>query len=241
MPSGIVGRDDGRIDRRDPREALFGRDVRVGGLIAAQIPVLEHLQAIEAFDRPFAAHHARFALVELGVRHAAGRRRSRRHRARRPAVRAAELPATRRSVSGSRSSVSFIPATVRSGRYRAPKGGVREVARTLRECVPRNLIEVAAPAERAFLLAVDTGDDPGWNAEESLAELASLAITAGADVVGAEWQNRRHVDPTLVRRQGQGRGAARRRSARPASTCSSPTTSSRPASRSRSRACSTSR
>ena len=44
-------------------------------------------------------------------------------------------------------------------------------------------------------MAVDTGDDPGWTAEDSLTELAALAATAGADVVGAEWQNRRHVDP----------------------------------------------
>jgi len=56
-------------------------------------------------------------------------------------------------------------------------------------------IEIASPAEKAFLVAVDTGDDPGWNAQDSLAELASLAETAGASVVGAEWQNRRHVDP----------------------------------------------
>jgi GTPase len=62
--------------------------------------------------------------------------------------------------------------------------------------MPRQtLVELAPPAERAFLVACDTGDDPGWNAEESLAELASLADTAGAEVVGAEWQNRRHVDP----------------------------------------------
>jgi GTP-binding protein HflX len=60
---------------------------------------------------------------------------------------------------------------------------------------PHQMIEVAPPAERAFLLAVDAGDDPGWTAEDSLSELASLAVTAGADVVGAEWQNRRHVDP----------------------------------------------
>ncbi len=56
-------------------------------------------------------------------------------------------------------------------------------------------IDLAPPAEKAFLVAVDTGDDPGWNAQDSLAELASLAETAGASVVGAEWQNRRHVDP----------------------------------------------
>jgi len=57
------------------------------------------------------------------------------------------------------------------------------------------LIELEKPIEKAFLVAVDTGEEPGWNAEDSLAELANLALTAGADVVGAEWQNRRHVDP----------------------------------------------
>jgi GTPase len=59
----------------------------------------------------------------------------------------------------------------------------------------RKLIDLAPPQERAFLIAVDTGQDRGWSAEDSLAELASLAVTAGAEVVGAEWQNRRHVDP----------------------------------------------
>jgi len=58
-----------------------------------------------------------------------------------------------------------------------------------------SLITLTPPAEKAFLVAVDTGDDSGWRAEDSLAELSSLATTAGADVVGAEWQNRRHVDP----------------------------------------------
>jgi GTP-binding protein HflX len=57
------------------------------------------------------------------------------------------------------------------------------------------MIDLAPPLERAFLVAVDTGQDAGWTAEESLTELASLATTAGAEVVGAEWQNRRHVDP----------------------------------------------
>ena len=58
-----------------------------------------------------------------------------------------------------------------------------------------NMIELEAPVERVFLVAVDTGTNDGWNAEDSLAELANLALTAGAEVVGAEWQNRRHVDP----------------------------------------------
>jgi GTP-binding protein HflX len=57
------------------------------------------------------------------------------------------------------------------------------------------LIELEQPVERAFLVAVDTGADDGWSAEDSLAELANLALTAGAEVVGAEWQNRRHIDP----------------------------------------------
>jgi GTPase len=57
------------------------------------------------------------------------------------------------------------------------------------------MINLTPPAEKAFLVAVDSGDDAGWSAEESINELASLAITAGAEVVGAEWQNRRHVDP----------------------------------------------
>ena len=58
-----------------------------------------------------------------------------------------------------------------------------------------HLIELERVPEHAFLVAVDTGEDEGWSANDSLAELANLAITAGAEVVGAEWQNRRHVDP----------------------------------------------
>jgi GTPase len=61
--------------------------------------------------------------------------------------------------------------------------------------VPHDLIDLAPTVEKAFLVAVDTGDGDGWNAQDSLSELANLATTAGADVVGAEWQNRRHVDP----------------------------------------------
>ncbi|MEX2184155.1 MAG: GTPase HflX [Chloroflexota bacterium] len=59
----------------------------------------------------------------------------------------------------------------------------------------RHLIDTETPIEKVFLVAVDTGSEDGWTAQESLAELANLANTAGVDVVGAEWQNRRHVDP----------------------------------------------
>src|SRR5665647_1821498 len=65
------------------------------------------------------------------------------------------------------------------------------------------MVELAPPLERAFLIAVDTGQDEGWTAEESLAELANLADTAGAEVVGAEWQNRRHVDPNFYVGKGK--------------------------------------
>jgi GTP-binding protein HflX len=59
----------------------------------------------------------------------------------------------------------------------------------------QHTIDMTPQVERAFLIAVETGSDEGWTAQESLDELASLADTAGADVVGAEWQRRRHVDP----------------------------------------------
>src|SRR2546423_6732308 len=78
--------------------------------------------------------------------------------------------------------------------------------------MPRHLIDLVAPVEKAFLVAVDTGDDTGWSAEDSLAELASLATTAGAEVVGAEWQNRRHVDPNWYVGKGKAEELAHARS-----------------------------
>ncbi len=78
---------------------------------------------------------------------------------------------------------------------------------------PRNEpIDLAPPIEKAFLLAVDTGEDPGWSAEDSLNELAALATTAGAEVVGAEWQNRRHVDPNWYVGKGKAEALLQARS-----------------------------
>jgi GTPase len=67
----------------------------------------------------------------------------------------------------------------------------------------RQPIDLTPELEYAFLIAVDTSDDEGWTAEDSLAELASLADTAGAEVVGVEWQNRRHVDPNWYLGKGK--------------------------------------
>jgi GTP-binding protein HflX len=64
-------------------------------------------------------------------------------------------------------------------------------------------IDLTPEVEHAFLIAVDTGDDDGWTAEDSLAELANLADTAGAEVVGAEWQRRRHIDPNWYLGKGK--------------------------------------
>ncbi|HEX5015870.1 MAG TPA: GTPase HflX [Candidatus Limnocylindrales bacterium] len=74
------------------------------------------------------------------------------------------------------------------------------------------MIDLAPTIEKAFLVAVDAGDDGGWTAEESLNELANLATTAGADVVGAEWQNRRHVDPNWYVGKGKAEELARAKS-----------------------------
>jgi GTP-binding protein HflX len=53
----------------------------------------------------------------------------------------------------------------------------------------------AAEPERAYLIAVDTGNTAGWTAEESLLELAALVETAGGEVVGSDFQRRETVHP----------------------------------------------
>jgi GTP-binding protein HflX len=53
----------------------------------------------------------------------------------------------------------------------------------------------AEELERAYLIAVDTGVDQGWTAEESLLELASLVETAGGMVVGSAAQRRESIHP----------------------------------------------
>ena len=75
--------------------------------------------------------------------------------------------------------------------------------RTVRK--KRAPVSIAPPVERAFLIAVESGNDLGWPAIDSLEELASLARTAGAEIVGAEWQQRRHADPDTYIGAGKAR------------------------------------
>ncbi|NLE74870.1 MAG: GTPase HflX [Actinobacteria bacterium] len=57
--------------------------------------------------------------------------------------------------------------------------------------------------EKAFLIAVETGQGEGWTGEESLLELASLVETAGAEVVGSMWQHRVAPDPATYLGKGK--------------------------------------
>src|ERR1043166_4662598 len=57
-------------------------------------------------------------------------------------------------------------------------------------------------AERALLLAVDTGTAP-WSVGESLDELEELARTAGAEVVGRVSQRLEHPDPRTYLGRGK--------------------------------------
>ena len=68
-----------------------------------------------------------------------------------------------------------------------------------------SFIDLTAPEERAFLIGLDDPADGRWPIERSLAELAALAETAGAVVVGSASQRRRHPDPATY--LGKGRAA----------------------------------
>jgi GTP-binding protein HflX len=67
------------------------------------------------------------------------------------------------------------------------------------------LHDLTAPTERAFLIGLDVPRDGRWPIERSLAELAALAETAGAMVVGSTYQRRAQPDPVWY--LGRGRAA----------------------------------
>ena len=78
------------------------------------------------------------------------------------------------------------PGSVRAGEGNQPTG---------RRADRERADDRSGAKERAYLIAVDTGDDGGWTAEESLSELAALVETAGAEVVGRVAQHREGVHP----------------------------------------------
>jgi GTP-binding protein HflX len=67
------------------------------------------------------------------------------------------------------------------------------------------MIDLTTSDERAFLIGLDDPDDHRWPIERSLAELAALAETAGATVVGSTSQRR--SEPDRVWYFGKGRAA----------------------------------
>jgi len=67
------------------------------------------------------------------------------------------------------------------------------------------MIDLSTPTERAFLIGLDDGRDGRWPVARSLAELAALAETAGATVVGTASQRRTSPDPVWY--FGKGRAA----------------------------------
>lgn len=72
--------------------------------------------------------------------------------------------------------------------------------------MPRELYETTdSRPQRAFLVGVElpTTKDSGWSAEESLAELAQLAGTAGAVVIGQTIQRRAAPDPATYIGEGK--------------------------------------
>ncbi|MEO6345168.1 MAG: GTPase HflX [Candidatus Limnocylindria bacterium] len=66
-------------------------------------------------------------------------------------------------------------------------------------------IDLTTPVERAFLIGLDDPSDSRWPVGRSLAELAALAETAGATVVGSASQRRPNPDPVWY--FGKGRAA----------------------------------
>src|SRR5919106_1425605 len=67
------------------------------------------------------------------------------------------------------------------------------------------MIDLTTPVERAFLIGLDDPGDGRWPVGRSLEELAALAETDGASVVGSAFQRRRAPDPVWY--FGKGRAA----------------------------------
>jgi GTP-binding protein HflX len=69
--------------------------------------------------------------------------------------------------------------------------------------MPKEPIRSEQEREKAFLIAVEVDEDGGWTASDSLEELAALARTAGAEVVGEIAQKRDSVHPNWYLGRGK--------------------------------------
>lgn len=67
------------------------------------------------------------------------------------------------------------------------------------------MIDLTTPVERAYLIGLEHPSNGRWPIQRSLAELAALAETAGATVVGSAFQRRAEPDPVWY--FGKGRAA----------------------------------
>jgi GTPase len=77
-------------------------------------------------------------------------------------------------------------------------------ANPFRRMLTAQLHDTRPPIERAFLIAVETDNaDRVWSAEDSIAELASLAHTAGAEVIGSTIQRLARPDPLTYLGKGR--------------------------------------
>src|SRR5205823_649048 len=73
----------------------------------------------------------------------------------------------------------------------------------LRRKTRENLHDTGPEMEQAFLVAVENKGQAGWPVERSLDELALLADTAGAEVVGRMVQRLDHPNPATYIGKGK--------------------------------------
>ncbi|MDF2875469.1 MAG: hflX, partial [Sporomusa sp.] len=70
-----------------------------------------------------------------------------------------------------------------------------------RQLESKDVISNMAQSEKALLVGVER--QGGWDVDDSLSELAQLAETAGAEVVGSVWQKRSRLDSTYFIGRGK--------------------------------------
>ena len=87
----------------------------------------------------------------------------------------------------------------------APDARLDEAMKRMRKLALRPLITTKTPRERAYLVGVLLPGATEEQVREQMAELADLARTAGAEVVGTDVQRRSRGRACALHRHGQGR------------------------------------